>query len=382
MSLLKPSVIILTAAVGVVGSNSLMLGPIATAVANSFAGAGASDVLMASAAYGLATAFSALTLAPQVDRIGAGRVAVLALLVLAAALVASAMATSVPLLIAAQLVAGLAGGAALPSIYSLSAEVADQGREAETLGVVLSGWTIALVAGASLAGPVAEYLHWRATFAGLGVFALIAATVLHIRLRGRGAPVDGKTTSPLVALQTPGIVPALIGVAAFMIAFYGIYTYLGWHVQGVLGYSTAMTGLLTLSYGIGFGLAVPLDRVIDRMGAVRMAPVLLFTLAGVYVVLALVMQSFALLIALCFVWGLVNHMAMTLIVSQLSALAPSRRGAILGLYSATTYLCVAGGVAVFRPIVEHFGLSMAAFVSALCILPAALQSLQRHRLSA
>ena len=378
MSLLKPSVLMLTAAVGVVGSNSLVLGPIATVVGQSF-GASASDVLVASAAYGIAVAVSALTLAPQVDRIGAGRVTVLALGLMALALTLTALAPGVPMLVAAQLLAGLAAGAALPAIYSLSAEVADPGREAETLGLVLTGWTLALVAGVSLAGPVADFIHWRAVFAGLAALALLMSVALHVRLAGRGAPMDGRRTSPLTALGTPGILPGLFGVAAFMTAFYGVYTYLGPHVQTVLGRSAAMTGLLTLSYGAGFGLAVPLDRMVDRLGPARMAPVLLFTLVGVYVALAAAMGSFAALVAMCFVWGLVNHAAMTLLVARLSALAPSRRGAILGLYSATTYLCMALGVALFRPLYEGWGLAAAALLSALCILPAALQSFGSRR---
>ena len=109
------SVLLLTAAVGIVGSNSLVLGPIAGAVANAFDGTSASEVMTAGAAYGIATALSALALAPQADRIGAARVLVLALAALLVALLASALAPNVPALTAAQALAGLAGGAALPA---------------------------------------------------------------------------------------------------------------------------------------------------------------------------------------------------------------------------------------------------------------------------
>ncbi len=375
MRILTPTIVLLTSAVGVVGANSLMLGPIATTVADSFPGADAARVLQAASAYGLATALSALGLAPQVDRIGAGRVVLLALATLAIALAASAASTSVALLIGAQILAGLAAGSALPAIYSLTAEVALKGREAETLGIVLTGWTLALVAGVSAAAPFSDFVHWRAVYSLLACVAGAIALILSLRLeRAAGAP--GRRTSPLAALRVPGIWAGLLGVAGFMIAFYGVYTWLGPHVQQVLGRSTALTGLLPLCYGIGFGLAVPLDRFVDRIGAARIRPVVLAILVCVYLALAASAGLFWLLVGLCLVWGLVNHVAMTLIVGGLTRLDPAKRGAIMGLYSATTYLCVAAGVSGFRPIYEGYGLAMAAVVSALCLLPALVQSLR------
>ena len=87
-----PDIVLLTAAVAIVGSNSLALSPIAVSVAADFPGAGAADVMMASALFGAGTALSALTLAPAVDRIGLSRALVLALAVLAAAMAVTALA--------------------------------------------------------------------------------------------------------------------------------------------------------------------------------------------------------------------------------------------------------------------------------------------------
>lgn len=78
-------VLLLTAAIAVIGANSLALSPIAATVAASFAGRSAADVVTAAALYGLATAFSALMLASLSNRIGAERALVRALLVLSLA---------------------------------------------------------------------------------------------------------------------------------------------------------------------------------------------------------------------------------------------------------------------------------------------------------
>ena len=76
---MKP-VWVLMCAIGVVGSNSLVLSPIASDVAAGFDGTAASDVMMASAVYGGATALSALFLAPRADQIGLRRALILALM--------------------------------------------------------------------------------------------------------------------------------------------------------------------------------------------------------------------------------------------------------------------------------------------------------------
>ena len=61
---------VLTFCIAVIGSNSLVLGPIAPEVARSL-GTSVALVMSASAAFGLGTAASALLMARHVDRLGA-----------------------------------------------------------------------------------------------------------------------------------------------------------------------------------------------------------------------------------------------------------------------------------------------------------------------
>ena len=68
-----PSLVLLTASVAIIGSNSLALSPIAVSVAASFPGANAEAVMFAIALFGGGTAISALTLAAQVARAGLAR---------------------------------------------------------------------------------------------------------------------------------------------------------------------------------------------------------------------------------------------------------------------------------------------------------------------
>lgn len=359
---------LLMAAISMVGSNSLVLSPIAGDVAASFGGRDAADVMVASAIYGAGTALSALLLAPRADQIGLRRALLLALTALALSLTLSACAPVLIVLIVAQGLAGLAAGLALPAIYGLAADIAEKGRESETLGKVLTGWTISLVAGVALSSILSDFLHWRIVFATLGSTTFLIALLLRrIHITERQAPEA--TTSPLAALKIRGLPPILFGVACYMSAFYGLYAYLGAHLTGTLALSTTAAGLAALTYGIGFGAVAPLDRLIDRYGATKAAPVVFGALTLVYLAMAAVTSDMLLIYAVCLLWGAANHLGLNLLVGTLTALSPDQRGTILGLYSAITYGAMFVGTTAFKPIFEFGGLSSAALLSALCVAP-------------
>ncbi|WP_224544297.1 MFS transporter [Mesorhizobium sp. CA16] len=360
---------LLTGCIAVIGSNSLVLGPIAPAVAASF-GASVPGVMTAAAAFGLGTSASALFLARYIDRIGARRMLQGALLLLAIALVASALAPTVAMLVAAQLVAGIAAGIAMPAIYASSAAIAPPGRESGTIGVVLTGWTLSMVAGVSLSAVIADLIHWRAVFAAVALLAGAAVAGLAMSsLHDTGK--SGPAPSPLGALAVPGILPLLIACGAFMTAFYGVYGYLGDHLHQALGEPVSANGLAAVAYGLGFGAAALLDGVIDRLGARRVMPFAYLLVAAVYVAIALASGGFGLLIATIAAWGLANHFGLNVLVMRLTALDPSRRGTIMGLNSAVTYLAVTVGTAGFGPLYTGLGFANCALIAAALMLVAA-----------
>lgn len=377
--MLTHKLLILAGAIAVVGANSLALSPIAPVVAVSFPGVTGPDVMMAAGVYGLATAISALTLAPAVDRVGLQVALRRALIALVAAFVLSSLAPNLWVLCIAQALAGLAAGCALPAIYALSAVVAEKGRESQTLGIVLTGWTVSLVAGVSLAAVVADVAHWRVVFAALAAGA--AALALAVRpgaAWGSDSPV-GQPSSPLTALRVRGIVPSLLTVAAYMTAFYGLYSYLGAHLVERLQLSTAAAGLAPLAYGLGFGVAVVADRLLDRYGAAACSPFAFLGLGLVYLALSAASAQVIGLIGLCLAWGVANHIGLNLMVGRLAALDPLQRGAIMGLYSAVTYLAVSAGALVYRPLYDRFGFAGCALVSAAFIAPVLALSLVESR---
>ncbi len=372
-----PPLMLLMAAVTIVGSNSLALSPIALEIGQSFGGAGAREVLIAASLFGAGTAGAAVGIAPFADRIGLSHALFVALCVLVAGMVGTALAPTLAVLWLAQGVAGLGSGVALPATYGLASEVAPRGREATFLGRVLMGWTLSLVFGASAAALIAEVAGWRAVhgaLAGLGSVVLLA--LLAAPRMGEARAAQGAT--PWAALRVPGIGAALAVAGGYMAAFYGLYAYVAPHLQAGLGWPVWMVGAVPLVYGIGFGAAALGDPWIDRFGPRRVAPWVFGALVLLYLGVAAVAGSGWALVAACLPWGVINHLGLNLIVGRLAGLDPARRGAVLGLNSGVTYLAMFAATPVFGLVEAGAGFAACAVLAAVCILPALGDALARR----
>jgi predicted MFS family arabinose efflux permease len=363
----------LTAAIAIVGANSLSLSPIATVIAADFPGATPPDVVFAGALFGAGTALSALILAPFADRVGPGRALAAALMVLGFAMLATALAAGPTLLCAAQAVAGVASGVALPATYGLASATAPEGQASRYLGRVLTGWTLSLVFGASLAAVLADTLGWRSVYAVLTIAAAAVVAGL-VRARLPNPPGDAAAT-PWGALQVRGLFPALAVCGFYMLAFYGLYAFLGTHLTAGLGAPVWVAGLAPLVYGVGFAASASVDPLIDRHGAARVLAPVLGVLALQYGVMAAVANHVAAVICACLTWGFVNHACLNMIVGRLAALDPGRRAAILGLNSAATYVAVFIGTWLYGAAYPAVGFAGLAVMSGAAVVPALASAL-------
>lgn len=363
---IPPAVFILTAAVTVIGSNSLVLAPIAPEVAATF-GVSVQRVMAASAAFGLGTAASALFLARFIDRFGAWYLLRMAFVTMAIALGGSAIAPTADWLTLAQMVAGLAAGVALPAIYSGAALVAPAGRENETVGIVLTGWTLSMVTGVSLSALLADIVHWRAVYGCVGLLAVAASVALVLNGR-RDTPSGEAAVRPFAALAIPGVVPLLAACGAFMGAFYGVYAYIGDHTVNGLGYPVSYNGILAVLYGLGFGSAAFLDRLMQRYEARKLLPLAFLAVVCIYALMVVLSGSFTAVAFCVVIWGIANHFGLNLLIVRLTAIDPARRGAIMGLNSTVTYLAAFAGTLAFGPVYAQAGFAAAAALAAVLML--------------
>src|SRR3546814_15917210 len=91
---------------------------------------------------------------------------------------------------------------------------------------------------------------------------------------------------------------------AYIVAFYGCYTFLTDHLRVAEDLGPSLGGWISLSYGLGFGLAVFGDGLLDRRGPWRVAASSLLVLAGLMLLLPLAAaESPWAVVALGLHWG-------------------------------------------------------------------------------
>lgn len=365
--------VVLIVSVAMVGSNALALSPILGDVAAALA-VEPVTVSRAVTAYGGATALSALLLARRIDGFGTRRALRLSLFGLALATFASALAPHWLVLVLGQMLAGVGAGVVLPATYAMATLIAPPGAQSRTLGWVLGGWSISLVAGVPAAALLADLGGWRVPFLALTGLAVLAAvgTALLPPDGQRAAGEPATRLGVLALLRYPGVAPLLLVCLAFMAAFYGVYAFIGDHLRQSLGLSASRAGLIVLSYGIGFGAAGLGDGLLDRIGPRRVLPLALLAVAAVYAAMIPAPASLSPVVGLACLWGFANHGALNSLILLLAAAWPEQRAAVLGLNSAVTYLGVLVGVGGAATVYARAGFSTLAGVAAALAAAAAL----------
>lgn len=360
-------------AVSVVGSNGLALSPILSDVARSFASTPLT-VSTAISAYGAATAASAFLLAARIDRWGIRRALLTAMTVLIAALLLSASAPHWIVLTVAQALAGAAAGVILPAAYGSATLVAAAGQETRSLGRVISGWSVSLVAGVPLSALISDAIGWRATYGVLALSAAVALAGLRTLPERRNTHAAPPRLSRLLAPLSYRDVPVLLlGCLAFSSAFYGVYAFLADHVRTLLGLTAGQVGFIAFAYGAGFLLAglagAPL---IERLGPRRALPLALAIITAVYLALLPAAHALAAVLAIAVLWGAASQLSLNLLVLLLSRARPDERGAVLGLNTCTTYLGASLGTAVAGTLYTHAGFEVLGVAAAAAVALAAL----------
>lgn len=367
---------ILMMCIALIGANGLLLSPVLTDIASEF-DTSIAKAGRAIAAYSTGTAITALWLGRSLDGFGLARALILAMAVVGLAQFGSAFSTGWVGLSAAQGLAGAGAGIALPAIYGITAEISPKGQESRYMSRVIFGWSIAMVAAVPIGAFLSDIFGWRQMLM-LGGVATFTTILFAFKILPPSKPAEVRVRmGRLKPLTLPGGLTQFALCLFFMMSFYGAYAYLGDHTRTTFAISATAAGLSALFYGVGFGLATLVSGVIDKYGRDIVLPVGL-ALGAVLLAALSIAPSFATFLALVFVWGFINHFVLNMIVVGLNALAPKNRGAVMGLYSATTYTAAAIGVLLMGQMYQGFGFVAVALTAAAFNFTAMLLALRRN----
>ncbi|SEB94823.1 MFS transporter, DHA1 family, chloramphenicol resistance protein [Streptomyces misionensis] len=252
-------------------------------------------------------------------------------LLFAAAHAVGATASAFPVLCATRVVAALANAGFLAVALTTAATLVPPDRKGRALAVLLSGTTVATVAGVPAGALLGTLLGWRATFWAVAVLCLPAALGI---LRGIPAPaaVDGATGAlrpELAQLRRPRLLLVMLLGALVNAATFASFTFLAPVVTGVAGLGELWVSVALVLFGAGSFVGVGVaGRLADRRPGLVLAAGGPLLLAG-WPALALLAHRPVALFALVFTQGALSFaLGGTLITRVLyeAAQAPTMAG--------------------------------------------------------
>lgn len=195
----------------------------------------------------------------------------------------SALAAGYPLMLAGRVVAALCHGAFIGFATIVAGDLVAPERRSSAIAAMLSGLTVANVAGVPLGTLLGQQLGWRATFwamAGLGLLAAAATALAVPASRGDAPPVR----EMIKAFRTLPVWLALLATAFAFGAVYAPFTYVAPLMTDEAGFGRgALPWLLAL-----FGLGLVLGNVIGARAADRALHRTLLTASAVMLLVLLV----------------------------------------------------------------------------------------------
>ena len=213
----------------------------------------------------------AALLAPLGDRFGRRPLIVFGCLVVAAATLGTASATSIPEFLFWRLVTGAGLGACLPNCTALSAELAPGRLRATLMSVVSAGIVVGALGAGLSAGPVTGIAGWHGLFLLPGLFAALLGSLLWFVLPKEAGPpkaaVSFARLPQFELFRAPWRLPFAVFAGALTLNAANLYLLTSW-VPTVLpkaGFTVDQAAQVSgLMQGTGLALGVAMSLLIDR----------------------------------------------------------------------------------------------------------------------
>ncbi|WP_236685305.1 MFS transporter [Demequina salsinemoris] len=229
-------------------------------------------------AYAAGVVVGAPTIAAIAARFPRKRLLTMLAIVFTIGTVASALAPTFELVVAARFLAALPHGAYFGIAALVAADLMGPGKRGQAVALVLTGLTIANVVGVPTITFLGQHAGWRVAY--LAVAGIFAATAAAIVALVPWQPGDSSATvrRELAAFTRPAVWFALLTGALGFGGFFAVYSYVSPLATGVTGVSESFVPWALAVLGVGMTAGTLLGgRLADR-GAMRA----IFVLFGVF----------------------------------------------------------------------------------------------------
>jgi predicted MFS family arabinose efflux permease len=295
---------------------------------------------------------------------------VLGLIAVAVANLFAAAAPNYDVLLAARLFAAAGSALVSPLALSLIDDLVVLEHRGRALGIVFTGFSVAMTIGVPLGAIVADGPGWRWVFAIIAASCMFAA-VLAARLRIE-RPAQ---TIPGWTFERSGLTPAvfrLLAISFFILAAqYAVFTYLRPYLTETGAYGVGASAFLLFLLG-AFGTAGNLAGgfALDRWGARGTVATCVAANVAIFVVMRYVHAPLALMALVFSLWAIASWAYSPAVNVELSAHTGEQRDVALALNMTAFNLGIAGGSVLGGVVIATSGIANIVWAGAALLLPA------------
>lgn len=165
--------------------------------------------------------------------------------------IVAAIATTLPVLLTARIVLGVALGGFWSLSGALALRLVPDHLFARAMSVILTGVSLATVCAAPVGAYIGAQWGWRTAFVVAGVISVVTL-IMQIVSIPRLPPIDNPNLKTLVELlKRPNVRTALIAVLLIISGHFAGFTYIRPLMEQVGHFDVAAVSLALLAYGIG-----------------------------------------------------------------------------------------------------------------------------------
>ena len=245
---------------------------------------------------------------------------------------------------------------------ALTLRVAPKGKQTQAIGLLAIGSALAMVLGLPLGRLIGQLLGWRATFAVIGIIALVVMLILARLLPNLPSKNAGSLASVPMLFKRPLLVGLYVLTIIIVSAHFTVYSYIEPFMLNISQMSAQTATFILLVFGLSGIVASLLFNRLHRFGPAKFLVTAMGILVGALCLLQPLSDNTYFMFLLVFVWGIgISAVSLSLQIRVLQ-LAPDATDVAMAMFSGIYNIGIGGGALIGGQVMQHLGLPNIGFI--------------------